>query len=247
MPALAPWQWALAAACAMFVGVAKTGVPGFGIAAVPLMEHAVGGVGASAGWLLPLLCVADLFAIAWYRRQVYARRLFDLAPWVLLGGGAGLLALRLGEAVLRPMTGAIVLSMLAMHVIRRLRPDRPVPAQWHHGARYGVAAGFATTVANAAGPVMSVYLLSKRLPKEELIAAGAWFFFLVNLLKVPFFAHLGMITRPSLTFDAVLLPALALGALVGRKVVRRMNQRVFETVVLALAAAATLLLFIPKK
>jgi uncharacterized membrane protein YfcA len=228
----------------MFVGVAKTGVPGFGIAAVPLMELVVGKAGASAGWLLPLLCVADLFAIAWYRRQVYARRLFELAPWVLVGGGAGLLALRWSGRALRPLMGAIVLVMIILHVVRRRRPDRPVPSGWHHAARYGAAAGFATTVANAAGPVMNLYLLSKRLPKEELIAAGAWFFFLVNLLKVPFFAHLGMITPASLAFNACLLPAVALGALVGRLAIRRVAQATFEKVVLVLATAAALLLFL---
>ena len=59
MPDLQPWQWALGALCAMFVGVAKTGMPGFGISAIPLMVFAVGNARASAGWLLPILCVAD--------------------------------------------------------------------------------------------------------------------------------------------------------------------------------------------
>jgi uncharacterized membrane protein YfcA len=245
VPALHPWQWALGAICAMFVGVAKTGMPGFGISAIPLMELAVGGEGASIGWLLPILCVADVFAIAYYRRQVYARRLFDLAPWVLLGGAAGVLALRLGKEVLRPMIGAIVLVMLAVHVIRRRHPDRPVPTDWHHGARYGVVAGFATLVANAAGPVMSLYLLSKRLTKEELIAGGAWFFFLVNLAKLPIYGGMGLIDRRSLLFDACMIPAVALGALLGRTIVRRLERGTFEKAVLVLAAASALLLFLP--
>src|SRR6185436_1812060 len=223
--------------------MAKTGMPGFGIAAVPMMEHAVGSAGASAGWLLPILCVAALFAIAYYRRQVYARRLFELAPWVILGGAAGFFALTAGKAVLRPLMGGIVLVMLALHVLRRRHPEQPVPTDWRHAAFYGVTAGFATMVANAAGPVMALYLLSKRLPKEELIAAGAWFFFLVNLAKIPFFAPLGMITRASLTFDACLLPAVAVGAVLGRLILRRLAQGVFEKVVLALALISTVSLF----
>ena len=243
VPELSAGRWALAAVAALFVGMAKTGMPGFGIAAVPLMELAVGGAGASAGWLLPILCVADLFAIAWYRRQVYARRLFELAPWVVLGGAAGYFALLAGKAVLRPLMGGIVLVMLALHLLRRRHPERPVPTDWRHAATYGVAAGFATMVANAAGPVMALYLLSKRLPKEELMAAGAWFFFLVNLAKIPFFARLSMITGQSLLFDACLLPAVAVGAVLGRLILRRMAQGVFEKVVLALALLSTLSLF----
>jgi uncharacterized membrane protein YfcA len=243
-PQLQPWQWALGALCAVFVGVAKTGMPGFGISAIPLMVFVVGNARASAGWLLPILCVADLFAIAYYRRHVYARRLFELAPWVVIGMVAGAFALRLDEPILRRVVGGIVLLMVAAHIARKRRGDRPVPADWHHSARYGAVAGFATTVANAAGPVMNVYLLSKRLPKEEFIAAGAWFFFLVNLSKLPLYGKLGMIGTQSLIFDAFMLPAVAVGAVLGRGVMRRLPQGVFEKLVLGLTTAAALLLFI---
>jgi uncharacterized membrane protein YfcA len=250
MPALAAWQWALGALCAICVGVAKTGVPGFGILVVPLMVFAVGDARASAGWLLPLLCVADMFAIAYYRRHAQARRLFGLAPWVLVGMAFGVAALRLYEPILRKLVGGIVLVMVAAHVARKRRRASAMaagtPAAWHHGARYGVAAGFATTVANAAGPVMNVYLLSRRLPKEEFIAAGAWFFFLINLSKLPIYRGLGMISGRSLAFDACLLPAVALGALVGRAIMRRLRQGTFETAVLGLTTAAALLLIVKK-
>jgi uncharacterized membrane protein YfcA len=244
VPELAAWQWGLGVLCAIFVGVAKTGLPGFGILVVPLMVFTAGNARASAGWLLPLLCAADIFAIAYYRRHAQARRLFELAAWVLLGMAGGALALRLGDAVLRRVVGAIVLLMVAAHLWRKRRGERPIPSGWHHGVPYGITAGFATTVANAAGPVMSLYLLSQRLPKEEFLATGAWFFFLINLTKVPLYAHLGMISRSSLLFDAYLLPAVAIGALLGRAVMRRLPQWVFEKVVLGLTAVAALLLFV---
>lgn len=247
MPTLAPWQWILGAICALFVGVAKSGVPGFGIAVVPLMVIAVGNARASAGWLLPMLCTADLFAITYYRRHTQARRLFGLAPWVLVGMGMGTIALGWGERVLRPIIGGIVLAMIGAHLWRKWRARAGVPTDWTHSARYGVAAGFATTVANAAGPVMNVYLLSTQLPKEEFVAAGAWFFFLINLTKIPLYVWRGgMISGASLAFDACLVPAVALGALAGRTLVCHVPQRMFEIAVLFLTAAATLLLFVPR-
>ena len=243
-PHLQAWQWALGAVCAVFVGVAKTGMPGFGISAIPLMVFTVGDARASAGWLLPILCVADLFAIAYYRRHAYARRLFDLAPWVLLWGwSAGCSHSASARSRLRRWWGPSC-SDAGRSLGPPATPDRPVPADWHHGARYGLAAGFATTVANAAGPVMNVYLLSKRLPKEEFIAAGAWFFFLVNLSKLPLYGKLGMISTQSLLFDACMLPAVAAGAVLGRGVMKRLPQHVFEKMVLGLATASALLLFI---
>jgi len=213
---------------------------------VPLMVMVVGNARASAGWLLPMLCTADLFAIAYYRRHAQARRLFELAPWVLVGMAAGTVALGWGDSVLRPVIGAVVLVMIAAYLWRKRRQQLPVPTGLSASAPYGVLAGFATTVANAAGPVMNVYLLSKRLPKEEFVAAGAWFFFLINLVKLPIYRWRGMITARSLLFDACMLPAVALGAVLGRKLVRHLAQTTFENVVLALTAAATLLMFLPR-
>ena len=248
MPPLAAWQWILGAICALLVGIAKSGVPGFGIAVVPLMAMVVGNARASARWLLPILVLRPICSpsptIVGKRQS--SRRLFDLAPWVLVGMAAGTVALGWGESVLRPVIAAVVLSMIAAHLWRKRRRQTVVPTGWSHSAPYGVLAGFATTVANAAGPVMNVYLLSKRLPKEEFVAAGAWFFFLINLTKLPIYRWRGMITGRSLLFDVCMLPAVALGAVMGRKLVRHLAQTTFETVVLALTAAATLLMFLPR-
>jgi hypothetical protein len=109
-----------------------------------------------------------------------------------------------------------------------------------------VAAGFATTVANAAGPVMSLYFLSRRLPKDEFVATGAWFFFLINLIKVPIYGGLGLFSVRSLLFDACLLPAVAAGAVLGRTVMRRLKQQTFERVVLSLTTIAALWPFFKK-
>jgi len=241
VPQLAAWQWAIGAVCAFFVGVSKTGVPGLGILVVPLMVLTVGDARQSAGWLLPVLCAADLFAVYYWRRNAAARRLFSLAPWVLAGMVFGAAALGLSERVLRPVVGVIVLVMLALYVRRRLRSHQvEVPV---HGAPYGVAAGFATTVANAAGPVMSLYLLSKRLSKEDFVTTGAWFFFVINLTKLPIYTWHGLISRHSLAFDAMMVPAVLAGALTGRWLVYRIPQKLFEALVVALTAISTLILF----
>ena len=240
MPQLAIWQWSLGAFCAFMVGVAKTGVPGLGILVIPLMVLTVGDARQSAGWLLPVLCTADLFAVFYWRRHAAAGRLFALAPWVLGGIVAGAAALSLNERVLRPIVGGIVLLMLAAYLWRRYRPD--VSGAGGHAAPYGFTAGFATTVANAAGPVMNLYLLSKQLPKEEFVATGAWFFFIINLTKIPIYVWHGMISRSSLLFDASMAPAVLVGALTGKWLLQHIEPKVFELLVIALTAVSTLLL-----
>jgi hypothetical protein len=227
--------------CAALVGVSKTGVPGLGILVVPLMVLVVGDARLSAAWLLPVLCIADVFAIYYWRRHAAAWKLFALAPWVLLGMAAGAAALGLSERVLRPVVGTIVLLMLLAYLYRRARPDAGAGSS--HAPPYGVAAGFATTVANAAGPVMNIYLLRKKLPKEEFIAMGAWFFFLVNLSKVPIYTYHGMFTAQSLTFNALTAPAVFAGSLTGRWLVNRIPARLFELIIVSLTVVATILLF----
>jgi len=239
-PHLALWQWLLGAFCAFAVGVAKTGVPGLGIAVVPLMVLAVGDARLAAGWLLPVLCTADIFAVVLWRRHAAVGKLFSLAPWVAAGMLLGAAALAMPERILRKVVGVIVILMLCAYLYRRLRGDGRAPA---HPAPFGVAAGFATTVANAAGPVMNLYLLGKRLTKEEFVATGAWFFFLINLTKVPIYLGHGLISGASLAFDALVAPMVIVGAVMGRWLVGRMTPRVFEATVVALTLVSTLLLF----
>lgn len=248
LPDLVLWQWLLGGACALGVGMAKTGVPGLGIFVVPLMVLAVGDARQSAGWLLPLLCVADVFAVVAYRRHAEARQLFTLVPWVLLGMGAGGLALGGPESVLRRVVGAIVLAMVVLRIARgRPAPDDATPppaAGLAPSIGYGVVAGFATTLANAAGPVMNLYLLARRLPKQQFIATGAWFFLVINLSKLPIYAAHGLIHTRSLLFDLVLVPPVLLGAAIGRRVAAQLPQRAFELLVLGLTAAAAALLIL---
>ena len=246
-----PLRFAVAALAALLTGIAKTGVPGFGILAVPLMVLAVGDARHSAGWLLPLLCFADLFAIAAYRRHADARRLFNLLPGVLGGIALGSVTLDTGERGLRLLVAAIVIVMIGLRWLRGRRAVEtgaaaapPPRDRWWQAAGYGISAGFATTVANAAGPVMNLYFLARRLPKHEFVATGAWFFFVVNLIKLPIYQWHGLIDRRSLMFDLVLAPAVIAGALLGRVLLRRMSQAIFERLVMALTVCTAALLLI---
>jgi len=167
---------------------------------------------------------------------------------VLGGIAVGSVTLAAPERRLRLLVAAIVIVMIGL----RLRGRRvagndagaPAPDRWWQAAGYGVSAGFATTVANAAGPVMNLYLLARRLPKQEFVATGAWFFFVVNLLKLPIYAWHGLIDRRSLMFDLALAPAVVAGALLGRVLLRRMPQGIFDRLVMALTVCAAALLLV---
>jgi uncharacterized protein len=240
MPQLAPWQWLLGIFSAFMIGVAKTGAPGVGTMIAPLMVLTVGDARFAAAWTLPVLSTADVFAVAYWRRQAEARQLFSLIPWVLVGIAGAAAALSLDEAVIRKIIGGIIVAMLAIYLWRRFSPTPQVAG---NPAFYGICTGFASTLANAAGPAMNIYLLSRKLPKEKFVATGAWFFFVVNLLKVPVYAWHGLYSRESLTFDVLMVPAVLAGALAGRWLIRNINQSMFEVLVIALTAVSSLFLF----
>jgi uncharacterized membrane protein YfcA len=115
---------------------------------------------------------------------------------------------------------------------------------WIFAASVGVVAGFVTLIANAAGPLMAIYLVSMRLPKLEYVGTAAVFFMCLNLFKVPFMVGLGLITVHSVGFNLLLAPVVIFGVFAGRWLVARINQALFERLVLLLSAIAGILLLI---
>jgi uncharacterized protein len=241
-----PWQWALLYAAALISGFSKTGIPGISMLSVAIFA-AVLPAKQATGVVLPMLIFADLFAWFIYRKHLEWPRVGRLLPWALAGLVLGWFALgRVTDHGAARLIGAILAMMLGLHLWRRRRkPDElALHAPGWFGPVMGLFAGLTTMIANAAGPVMTLYLLAMRLPKLEFLGTGAAFFLLINWIKVPFMTQLGLINAESLTLNLWLLPAVAVGALLGRPVVERVNQRLFENLALALAALATMKLLV---
>ncbi|GAB4004092.1 sulfite exporter TauE/SafE family protein [Glycomyces albus] len=245
-----PSAWLLLALGAALVGFAKTGFGGVASLAILLFATVIPAK-ESTGALLPVLIVADLFAIRFYRHHVEWRVLAGLAPWVVAGVGIGAVVLWFADdSHMRILIGATLLVLLAMQVYSKLRPSsgeaRPPSgfARRSAAAGTGAAAGAATMVANAAGPVMVLYLMLSGFSKLRFLGTMAWFFFSVNLFKVPFSAALGLTTWHTLALAAMLVPAVTLGAFAGRALVHRVNQRQFEIATLVLSGVGAGLLII---
>ncbi len=160
-----------------------------------------------------------------------------LVGWWLLG--------EINDTVARRIIGGCVLFMVFIQAFRKLRPllFLEMADSRSFGIGAGVLGGFATMLANAAGPVIQLYFLTCRIPKMEMIGIGARFFLLVNLIKVPLNARLALITEESLWENAKLLPGVVAGILIGRWLIGRVPQAAFEwmIVVFSFAAAVRLL------
>ena len=244
---LTGWQWALLALCAVMVGIAKTGIPGFGTLVVPLAAIAVGAK-TSVGIVLPMLIIADVFAIAYHRRNALWGHILRLVPIALIGIVAGWsVSDRLDDAVMKRVIGLIVLAMVVLRYAQKrwlaAETQNALPQSRIFAVVMGFLAGLTTMLANAAGPVMNLYLLTVRLPKMQFVGTAAWFFFIVNWLKVPFQWDVGGITPETLRLNALLAAPIVLGAIIGIIALKRIPQRAFNVIieVLTIAAAAKLL------
>ncbi|MFC4328831.1 sulfite exporter TauE/SafE family protein [Streptomyces andamanensis] len=237
---LTGWGFAALAFAALLVGFSKTAVSGANTVSLAIFA-ALLPARASTGVLLPLLIAGDVLAVLTYRRHAHWPTLWRLFPAVAAGVVVGTLFLVWADdGVVRVSIGAILLLMAAVTVLRRRAADRPgepeavTTRSGRLKARsYGVLGGFTTMVANAGGPVMSLYLLSAGFRKLGFLGTSAFFFLIVNVAKVPFSAGLGLIDGRSLLLDAALAVFVVPGALLGRWAVDRIDQRLFERLVIA--------------
>lgn len=252
---LALWQWSLVAAAAVVVGLTKTAAPGGGPLAAALFALALP-ARASTGILLPLLIVGDVIAVLVYRRHGDWPLLLRLLPWLAFGvvAGAGFLTL-VDDGQMRGVIGVTLLLLVAGTLLDRkgrlrhlVGADRP-PEERGRGSRVVLAlagwlSGFATMVANAAGPIMTVYLVLSALAVMQFLGTTSWLYLIVNLFKLPFSVALGLVGPAALGLDLVLLPGVLLGSLAGVLLVRRVSQTWFDRWVLGLSAGAAVLLLV---
>lgn len=233
---------------ALVVGLSKTALPGAALLATPLIALVFDGR-VIAGAALPILLLADVFAVRWYRDAARWDLLRPLVPWVglgFVGGAAFFIAVGAGGRTLEVVIGVSILTMVLLQVLRMVRSSAPASPSTTAAAFFGSTGGFTTFVSNNAGPIMTTYMLRLGLGKAELVGTSAWFYFAVNVSKVPIYVALGALssggsffTRESLLFDLLCAPAVLVGVLSGRALFHRLPQRTFLVIVLVLSAAAS--------
>lgn len=226
-------QWVAVCAAAFGVGLGKGGLPGLGNLAIAIYALAFP-ARISVGILLPVLMAADLIAVIVYRRHAEWGVIGRFLPWTVLGVGLGALVFgNIGDRTVEILIGLILLIMTGLHFLKsflhRGRTDVPSgKAALGLRASTGIIGGFATMIANAAGPVAALYFIFLRLPKIAFVGTLAWFFMIVNWIKLPFMVGLGAINLDSMS---VSLPAMAfamVGVLAARAVVEKIPQKLFE-------------------
>ncbi|QJC21092.1 sulfite exporter TauE/SafE family protein [Arcanobacterium buesumense] len=230
-----------------FVGLSKTALPGLTTLSVVIFAVILPPKESTAA-LLILLLVGDVFAIkTWYKYADWVI-LRKLISGVLIGVAIGAVFLTVVPGnVLRQYIGIMLISLTLMSVLSSFYNTKkftnhmtsPI-ARWF----YGSLAGFTTMTANSGGPVTSLYFLASGYPIAQFLGTQAWFFFLVNLTKLPFTIGLGLLTVPILSILPYLIPFVIIGALLGRKIITYFSQRVFNQSIIILTLISSVYLVV---
>ena len=232
-------------AVALLTGMAKTGVHGAGMITVPMLAAVFGGK-LSSGVMLPLLVMADVIGVWYYHRHASWSHLKILFPWaavgVVLGTVFGQYINDYGFKLV--MAGIVLISVGIMIWMERDRTAE-IPSNKWFGLVTGVLGGFTSMIGNLAGPVMSLYLLSMRLPKNAFIGTAAWFFLVINWFKVPF--HLFMwktITPSAVKLDLLMLPVVLVGGFLGVMITKQLSEKSYRWFIIVMTVAAAVFMFL---
>jgi uncharacterized membrane protein YfcA len=232
--------------CGMLIGMSKVGVPGVSMIVVPALAF-IFGAKQSTGVLLPILMMADIFGVAYYRRHANWNHLIKVIPWAVAGL---LLALWVGELVNDKQFKNLIAILVFLSIGLMLWQDQRkvknlFPDKWWFAASMGILGGFATMIGNVAGPVFAIYLLAMHLPKNSFIGTSAWFFMIINFTKFPLQLFVwNNIHVETLTIDLITLPAIAIGAFLGFKVVKIIPERAYRGFVIVITTISAFLLLL---
>ena len=238
-------QWFWVILCALFVGMSKTGIAGLGMLIVPILAAIFGGK-TSAGILLPMLSMADIFAVFYYHRHAEWKYILKLLPATVAGVLIGLFVGNMvNDQQFKNIMAVIILVGVVIMVWRESKTNaQAIPHNWLFSSVVGLLGGFSTMIGNASGPLMSIYLLSMMLPKNSFIGTGAWFFLIINLFKIPF--HIMVwetIDMRSFTLDLAMFPVIMVGAFLGFKLVKYIPEKPYRIFIIVTTALAAIKLF----
>jgi uncharacterized membrane protein YfcA len=229
----------------LLYGFSKTAMPVAGVVAGPMLAAALGPT-VAAGFAVPLLILGDLMGLVYFRQHANWRLMLKIVPGVLVGFViTALLFAFASTTLIARVIGMLLLLSVGLELLRR-RTDEVREVESTAGVRrlevgfYGTLTGVTTMAANSGGAALSLYLIKMRVPMLAFMGTSVWFFFILNLIKLPIIIPLGLITRESLVSNLLFAPLIIVGALIGIATFRRMNQVWFDRIALALSALASL-------
>ena len=217
----------------MLVGIMRAGFGGgVGVVAAPVLALVMPAK-MTLGVILPLTQVSDVISARYYWGRWVGQHIWALLPGMVVGVAIGWGVLDvIPELWFKRVLGGLACLFAVLQVLReRILSDVRAPGRWlRFGA--GVVLGLVSALIHAGGVVMMLYLLPQGLTGRTFVATAWVLGVILNLIKLVAYLSLGLVNRESLILDLWVLPALAVGALVGIFLNRRLLGAAFNRIIL---------------
>ncbi len=242
---LSTFSWILVGICSIIWGLSKSGIKGIAVMAVPVMAYLFGSR-PSTGVVLPMLIIADIMAVLYYSRHAQWKYLLKLLPWTMAGIVLGTwVGDQLEEDSFKKLMAVLIIMSVVVMIYWERRKFLAVPDYLWFSAIMGVSAGFTTMVGNVAGGIITIYLLAMRLPKDQFIGTGAWFFLIINAFKVPFHIFFWKtINLQTLGLNLIMTPLIGLGFILGVYLVGKFNDSMYRRFALIMTGFAAIVMLL---
>ncbi len=232
-----PLFYLVAIPAVITMGIAKSGIGGTGSLATPLMALAVS-VPQAAAILLPIICIADIFAIWAYRRTWHKKNLMIMIPAATIGIIVGAFSFKfLDPAAIKLIIGVIAVAFALVRFLGYVHkkelgpPTQPAIVK---GGFWCAMCGFTSFIAHSGAPPLNVYMIPQRLDKTMYMGTLAIFYAYVNYAKIIPYWWLGQFHITNLTTSLVLLPIVPVGILLGLWIHRKVNDALFYRIIITL-------------
>ena len=236
--------WVFVGLAIIIQGISKSGFAGgAGILSLPLMLLVMR-VDLVAATLLPLLILCDMNAIYHHRHnkdwsiimRIYLPAVVGIVLGALVWWWVGKEGVHDYGTPIKRFVGVIAV-LFALYI-----GAKEISLAWVEGRKpgrvmgvvAGVSAGFTSTIAHAAGPIVSLYMFAQGMGKSLFVGTVAWTFTLINLTKLPFYIGVGLVDFSVLKFDAILVPLIPLGSWLGHWMHHRVSEKRFNRIIMVL-------------
>ena len=228
---------------AFILGLGKAGIKGVGVIIVILMALVFGGK-ASTGVLIPLMIIADIFAVIYYHQYTQWKYLWKLLPTMFIGVIIGVwLGNDISEALFKQIMAVFILLTVVVMVWIDRKSKNKIPEHKAFANGMGLLSGITSMIGNLAGSFANIYFLAMRLPKNEFIGTTAWLFFIINVFKLPFHIFVWeTVTVNSFMLNLLLIPGIVLGFFTGVSLVKRINNSNYRKFIFVVTAIGALII-----
>ena len=230
---LTNFEWLLAFSGAILLGIGKAGLKGIGIVIVTIMAIVFGGK-QSTGVLIPMMVIADVFAVIYYHRHTQWKFLIKLLPSMVIGVLLGVwLGNDISDILFKQLMAVLILGIIVVMIYMDRKKTNEIPSSKIFSNSIGLLSGFTSMIGNLAGSFSTIYFLAMRLPKNEFIGTAAWLFFIINVFKLPFHIFVWKtVSSESLIINLILVPGIIFGFYVGIKLVKLINNEIYRKFIL---------------